>query len=296
MAYGQTLTVAGAPPVIAGDRSGVLVNNGTFVLPASYSLTNFSLANNNSAGLGSLVDLTVGTNCALTHTVNYSATSTTYRLNLSLRNLTVDQGGQVTADGCGYWVEQGPGSFTNFNYASNSVGATYAGIGENGNTNPPYGDPLAPTNLGSGGMPLDLGITARTYASGGGAIKLMVSDTLTVNGSISADGLNPGRYSAASGGSIWLDTRRLAGTGSIHANGAAKGSLVTTGGGGGGRIRIRYGIGGFPGLPGPGLYTNQQAISSTVTVKGGYNTSADGPEDGSISIDKVSQGSMFKIW
>jgi hypothetical protein len=38
------------------------------------------------------------------------------------------------------------------------------------------------------------------------------------------------------------------------------------------------------------LYVNQQTNSTTVTVKGGYNTSADGPEDGSIYIQTVQQG------
>ena len=58
--------------------------------------------------------------------------------------------------------------------------------------------------------------------------------------------------------------------------------------GGGGRIAVYYhSASTFAGLPAPGLYTNQESISSTVTVKGGYNIGSNGPEDGSIYIAHV---------
>ena len=53
------------------------------------------------------------------------------------------------------------------------------------------------------------------------------------------------------------------------------------------RIAIAYGNKGFVGLPAPGLYTNLESISSSVSVKGGYNIGSNGPEDGSIYIMHV---------
>ena len=71
--------------------------------------------------------------------------------------------------------------------------------------------------------------------------------------------------------------------------------MVRNGAGGGGRIAIKYGSSAFAGMPAPGLYTNMQTMSSTVTAMGGYLTTTDGAEDGSVYIEKVSTGSMFMV-
>lgn len=114
-----------------------------------------------------------------------------------------------------------------------------------------------------------------------------MAGTLTVDGRISADptprstGGKPGQ---GSGGSIWLDAGMLTGGGVIRAAGAADNS---GGGSGGGRIAIACGSlrGGFAGLrPLSGLYTNREDLAANVTVRGGGNTGANGPEDGSLYI------------
>ena len=88
---------------------------------------------------------------------------------------------------------------------------------------------------------------------GGGAIKLNVSGTLTVTvgGTISANG-NQGQNNTGgwndygggggSGGSVWIITNTLTGTGKIQAIGGVGGygDLFRGGGGGGGRIAIYY--------------------------------------------------------
>lgn len=83
--------------------------------------------------------------------------------------------------------------------------------------------------------------------SGGGAIQLNVTGTLTVNGSILADGgdgqLDGG---AGSGGSVWMDVGALAGSGTISANGG-NASNPNAGGGGGGRIEVRCDSNSFTG-------------------------------------------------
>ena len=90
--------------------------------------------------------------------------------------------------------------------------------------------------------------------SGGGAIDLEVTGTLTVNGSILANGgdgqLDGG---AGSGGSAWLRVGTLAGSGTILANGGDAPN-PNSGGGGGGRIMVIY-------------YTN--TFTGTMTAFGG---------------------------
>jgi hypothetical protein len=136
--------------------------------------------------------------------------------------------------------------------------------------------------MGSGGNSY-----GSSQGGAGGAVKFVVSGTLTVNGTISANGLSGGYYPppCGAGGSVWIDCGTLAGSNTIAANGGAIG--YPTIGSGGGRVAIYYHMSTFSGLPAPGLHTNLESISSTVTVKGGYNIGSDGPEDGSIYIVHV---------
>jgi len=126
-------------------------------------------------------------------------------------------------------------------------------------------------------------------------VKLVVSGTLTVNGTISANGLSNNYIDppGGAGGSIWINCGALAGTNTIAANAGVNTSVY---GSGGGRIAIYYKSSTFSGLPAPGLYTNKESMSSKVIVKGGYNIGSDGPEDGSIYIQKiVAAGTMISI-
>jgi hypothetical protein len=90
-----------------------------------------------------------------------------------------------------------------------------------------YGSVTSPATFGSGAGSGD----------GGGAVKLTVASNTAVNGSISADTLRIGSYPQASGGSVWLTTRTLSGSGVVCADGgnpvAAHGP-----GGGGGRVAV----------------------------------------------------------
>jgi hypothetical protein len=97
---------------------------------------------------------------------------------------------------------------------TNSTGSTYGSIAN-------------VTSLGCGS----------SYGSrGGGAIKLVVSDTLTVEGTISSSGEQG--LSAGSGGSLWIDCASLQGAGTILADGG-RGTGVGFSGSGG-RIHILY--------------------------------------------------------
>lgn len=205
-------------------------------------------------------------------------TSDDYGVSLNLSNLEVEVDGKITADGLGYPVNVGAGS------------GVHAGYQHNLST-VPYGDMYEPTTLGSGIM--------RSYAgwsnlgAGGGAIKIFVNGTTLLNGSLSANGIdgNGEATDGGAGGSIWLDTGLLQGTGTIKANGGAGKNGYGGGGyggGTGGRIAVYYenndgfdltktstqafgGLGGG-GYSGPG----------TVYLE---NVTTDAPKQGSLRID-----------
>lgn len=155
--------------------------------------------------------------------------------------MTVDANSKVNADGVGYLGTGGTGGGPGGGYCAWATGggAGYGGTGENGagGGGIGYGSVMSPTDLGSAGGCGQF-ILGRAYGgNGGGSIKLQISDTLTVDGEISADGLVGGsRAGGGSGGSIWIDTNTLSGNGTIHADG----STGTDGGGdgAGGRIAV----------------------------------------------------------
>jgi hypothetical protein len=100
-----------------------------------------------------------------------------------------------------------------------------------------YGDLMNPDDVGSGGG------TSIGYVGGnGGGLVRITAGSLTVDGSILADGGNAsGNYNGGggSGGGVLINVYTLAGSGTI----SAKGGLGSTGqaaGGGGGRIAIYY--------------------------------------------------------
>ena len=176
----------------------------------------------------------------LTHSLN--TTSETYKTNYTINgDATVASGGTINVDYKGYQHSEGPGAGTDGVRAS---GAGYGGDGGDGlysGTTYPggssYGSITEPTNIGSGGGDRD-GIGG---GAGGGAVKLTVSGTTTVTGTISANGGNATvDDGGGSGGSIWIDTGTLVGAGTFTANGGNGWTNPATGGGAGGRIAIYY--------------------------------------------------------
>jgi uncharacterized repeat protein (TIGR01451 family) len=161
---------------------------------------------------------------------------------LNVQNLTIDIGSSISADGKGYAINQGPGA------GSCSGGGSYGGRGgrDSGST---YGSAIAPEDLGSGGG--SCGYWTGKGGAGGGAIKLIVSDLLTINGKITANGKDTSYESqgAGSGGSVYIITNGLKGQGEITANGG-NGFYGGGGGsyaGGGGRVAIYYATSTFTG-------------------------------------------------
>ena len=136
-------------------------------------------------------------------------------------NATVAEAGYIDAKGCGYSANKGPGSGTG---PSNWKVGSYGGEGAEHTVEKCYGSIRYPDSYGSGGE----------YASGGGAIRLMVGGKLTVAGTVTAQG-SSSKDRSGSGGSVWIDCGELAGGGVITADG----SEVATFTGGGGRVAVK---------------------------------------------------------
>jgi hypothetical protein len=175
---------SGAPKYYMPDNVtlGNTIANYTLVLgtPAGHFLDGI---------MGHEGDLTVASTGNITHVEN--ETTEVNRINLSIiGNLTVNAGGTINADLKGY-NNSGPGY-------SGSYGGKSAPSG--GNT---YGSITTPVNLGSGGG----------YTRGGGSISLLSTGLTTINGTITANGAND-----SSGGSIYITTATIAGSGTLRSN------------------------------------------------------------------------------
>jgi hypothetical protein len=95
-----------------------------------------------------------------------------------------------------------------------------------------------------------------------------VINTLTVDGTLSANGVRyiGGHAGGGAGGSIWINTDTLAGSGSIASDGGI-GYATEGGGGGGGRVAVYYN-------------TDSSSLSGSTTVSGG--TGVDNGDAGTL--------------
>ena len=236
------------PAVLAGQTpSGdVVVSSNTTWATGTYNVT--SLTVNGGAvltiGGGSTVTATnaiavAGNSSIVLQSINNTAqVSGTWQgvgVTLQAGSVQVDSGSSINADGQGYVTNAGPGGGI---YGS---GGTYGGLG--GNADPTivttYGVAAMPVDLGSGG-----GAAQYSGSNGGGQIRLIVSGTIALNGTISANGeiVEPARGGAGSGGAVYVTTNSLTGSGSFLANGGSNTTPNLSGSpaGGGGRVAVYY--------------------------------------------------------
>ncbi|MBW1860557.1 MAG: hypothetical protein JRI70_10965 [Deltaproteobacteria bacterium] len=176
-------------------------------------------------------------------------------------NVTVGYLGRIHANGQGFPHDAGPGTAANAGDCSGGGG--YGGKGGNGRDSaggPTYGTMYEPDALGSGGA------GGTSAGSGGGAIKFEVTNTITVDGTVSANGAKgSGNYPGGSGGSIWLVCDTLTGDGFIIADGGNGGNTTYPGGGGGGRIRL-----------------NRVTYAYTCTIEASGGSGRSGGRDGTV--------------
>jgi hypothetical protein len=151
-------------------------------------------------------------------------------------------GGEINGDGMGYGNDtqnaSGYGPGLGSSAGNRGGGAGHGGVGGMGqaggaNGGATYGSAANPTNPGSGGG----GGWASKGGAGGGYVKILASNSVTVDGLISLNGNNGESWSGAgAGGGIYIQCGSLTGSGTIRANGGNGGG--ESGGGGGGRIAI----------------------------------------------------------
>lgn len=166
----------------------------------------------------------------LSGTLSHSANTTakTNWIDLTAATMTVSSTGSINLQGLGYTPLNGPGGGTG------AIGGSYGGVGGNGGA-AAYGSNTNPNDLGSGS-----GNTS-TGTAGGGLVKLRVTGTLTVDGSIIASGANgPTLKATGAGGSIYISAATFAGAGTGSIVAAGGNSTGAFGTGGGGRIAQYY--------------------------------------------------------
>ncbi|MGH3862295.1 MAG: hypothetical protein ACRDSQ_22380, partial [Actinokineospora sp.] len=147
-------------------------------------------------------------------------------LRIEVRELVVEAGGTIDVSSRGY-----PAGQTYPGHAMPSTGHGGSHLGEGG-SNPLDGG--RGETFGSVYFPRENG-GASVYVRGGGAVQV-VAERAVIDGVIRADGQSGCRGGA--GGSVWVKTLELSGTGTIE----AKGGTQSCGGGsgGGGAIAVEY--------------------------------------------------------
>ncbi len=189
------------------------------------------LATNRVAG-----DVVLREGATLTHTCHSTTAETkTYALNLEVGgNVTIEEGASIDVSAKGYYYSMGPMPAEGTAY----MGAGYGGTSQGGFSSSTYaisprkcfGSIRRPDEPGSGGG------YSGSYNYGGGVIHLSVTNgTLTLNGSISANGGDT-THSSPAGGSVWIECGTLVGSGGID---ACAGRATNYSHGGGGRIAVR---------------------------------------------------------
>jgi hypothetical protein len=273
-----TLNLGTAPIRWAGRDQSFLAIRGTngLTFPNPFVVSNFTLlVDTNLSATGDWTVTAQGRIAASVQRSNNTPNSDTSGtplqnpLTLTLTgNLTVDAGAAITMVGAGHACGGGLGRALT-RAASHGGWGGYTNLLPAGRT---YGSITNPLTPGSGGF-----WGTDNTAEGGGVIRLTVSGATTVNGGILATGLVT---DSEAGGSIYLRTDTLSGTGSIDASGFSGGNY----GGGGGRVAVYLTGGTSPGgvaLKACGGDAGQDGAAGTVYLE----TAAQPPGYGTVLID-----------
>jgi hypothetical protein len=246
MPYTGTFSTAGGASALPLSYIPAPARPGTLMLPDNYSLTiTHSIAF--APGTYHIPTLIVTGNAILEcQSANDGNPVNGAGVVIEADSVRVDAGATISASTLGFRVNEGPGcgigesAMSGCGGGGGHGGAGSASIigGDGGGT---YGSSNQPVSIGSGGGGGYYYSPIPTIAGwGGGAIKLKTTGDVTVNGTISADGGAPwtGASGGGAGGSIWIDCRKLYGSGTNSANGGA--GYYAGGSGGGGRIALWF--------------------------------------------------------
>lgn len=273
--------VTASPLSVAGN----LNVSGSFTSTSTVSVGgNVSVSGTGSMSLGttgftpSLVvtgDLTTS-GSAVIYT-NACTDTTVYRTYITANNITIGSGTSIDGQGRGYTPYAAGATrvetsvYVNGRYGQTNRygGGSHGGSGGQANTagsdsSDPFDSLFFPLHPGGSGA---YESAVGTGTNGGAALRLGVTNTLTVDGTINMKGMDApsaARPSTGAGGSVLIQTNTLTGTGSIDASGGALWSgIATYGGGGGGRVGVLYTtLGGNFTLPSNAI-TNIKAYGGT---------------------------------
>lgn len=181
-------------------------------------------------------------------------------ITINSENVTVDAGGILSANGLGYRFEHkeathgtkslhgtvNPGAPDPTNGIGSGAGHGGTGgkeINSKARAGFAYGDIYEPQKMGSSG---GAGLNTLAGGRGGGRIWFNVTDTIFIDGIVSADGEDAVNNAAGggSGGSVWMHCNVIQGYGKITAHGG-RGSTYssnTGSGGAGGRVAVYFNI------------------------------------------------------
>ncbi|MFA5158038.1 MAG: hypothetical protein WC451_02535, partial [Patescibacteria group bacterium] len=293
---GTTLTIASNSVLSGGSGTTdgfITYRGGTLDVPESFEVSKITLNADNLSPFTTpttflhMVDLTVkggATPGKLSHSANPAGETEVYKMNINIPgNLVVESGGSIDVSEKGFASSYGLGKSISID-----SGASYGGKGGlygASTTSPTYGSATDPFSLGSGGY-------IAGYNNGGGAIKLTVTGTSSVDGSIYATGgagIN-GR-GGGSGGSINISTSAISGSGTISVNG---GATITgnRGGGGGGRIAVsQTSATSFSDQPTMFAYGGTSPTSGCYGSAGTVYKKSNGQTSGDLVIDNYSYSS-----
>ncbi|PIT87296.1 MAG: hypothetical protein COU31_03730, partial [Candidatus Magasanikbacteria bacterium CG10_big_fil_rev_8_21_14_0_10_40_10] len=255
------LTIGGG----SASTTLVLTNNisaGTNILID----VNGTFRQNNSSTQSITGNLTVASGGLLTHTAN--ATEHLYSVSFSTNNITIASGGKVDVDGMGY--DGGDGYHDGSGPGAGKLGGSGGGHGGDGGVTSvavaggdAYCDSSNPNTIGSGGG----GNGGWWGEHGGGLIKFIAVDTITINGTITADGKEAANHiGGAAGGGIKLSADTITGTPQSFTIIGSNGLTDSYGGGGGGCALVEY-------------YTTTTIVEGSVNKSGGTGNGSGG-EDG----------------
>ena len=166
---------------------------------------------------------------------------------ITASDLEITENGQLRSDSRGYYGggragygRPGGGPAGGDNPGNDGAGGGHGGFGgrtDLDSSKQPYGSYMYPTTAGSGGG----GSSGRKGGDGGGILTVNVSNSIIVNGPISANGANGGSWwrsrdaGGGAGGSILLEGDTITGSEEISSQGGNSGG-GGGGGGSGGRI------------------------------------------------------------
>jgi hypothetical protein len=299
-----------------GDPDALSIGGNLTLTNAALSLHAGATNGMSDGAVGGLLDLTdktlsVPTNCTI---YLHSHPTDGGGMKIVAHGVQIDTGGAISADaqgyydggyisapGRGYTLLNGPGAGGGTLGQKWQRGGGYGGAGGRGHSGTSgggtYGSPYGPMQPGSG--------TANSY---GGGLVHIEADTVTLDGTITANGRNGD--AAGSGGGIHVDCRKFFGNGKIFANGGNGGNYG--GGGGGGRIAIWTWISkGYADQIKAGTVPSRvdvstntlpttftAAFTNAVSVKGGAGggSAAQPGEPGTFRwLDATPRGSLFMI-